>query len=280
MACRRSGWLGLVVLVLALPAMGVGGSAPDATADLSSIPWVTCDRLPGGDAADPGGVLGQLPQVMPSCPAAIRPGANSNSCTLNFVVTDGIDLFIGAAGHCTYPGKRLTVAGVPGQVGTVVHHRSEIVAGTGSRDWAFIKIDPEDRIYVNPTMCRWGGPSATALGSARAPEPGEVVLHYGWGVSYGLFENTRGRAGVTIITDPTNPVFAFVGAVAGGDSGSPVRLASGEAAGIAVATALPGYVPNYVLATRFDAALADFSAALGRPVTVVTGDPLPSLPAV
>jgi hypothetical protein len=210
------------------------------------------------------------------CTPGIRPGANSNSCTLNFVVTDGTELYIGAAGHCANAGKRLTVAGVPGQVGTFVLSRFEFL----QRDWAFARIDSEDRLFVSGTLCRWAGPFANPAlgGDVRAPLEGEVALHYGHGVALGATEATRGRAGVVIPNVYGETTFSMVASVSGGDSGSPVRLATGEAAGIVEAAALPWYQPTLTIAMRFDLAMQDLSDFLGKPVTLVEGDALPELP--
>lgn len=204
-----------------------------------------------------------------SCSAAIRPGAASNSCTLNFVVTDGVDLYVGAAGHCAHVGKRLRVAGVPGEVGTFVLARSNY-ATVG--DWAFARIDAEDRAWVDPEMCRFAGPHAGPTGAtARTPLPGEVVLHYGHGASSGSREETRARAGPVVVDVFSASTFTFVSNVDVGDSGSPVRAATGEAAGIAIGTLAPGQVPNLVVASQFTLAMDDLAAHLGRPVQLVEG---------
>lgn len=201
-----------------------------------------------------------------SC-GGIRPGAYMVSsggafCTLNFVVTDGIDLFIGTAAHCVSLGQRIHVAGHP-EIGTV--------ALDGARgDWAFIRIDPEDRPLVDPTLARWGGPTGI-----QAPRiAGDVVFHYGYGASAGQLEPTRGRAGVVLVAGPEASSFLYAGSVDSGDSGSPVMLATGEAAGIAVATLFvpEAHVPvPTTFASRFDLAVDELADTLGRPVEIVKG---------
>ncbi|HET6403519.1 MAG TPA: hypothetical protein VFH78_02635 [Candidatus Thermoplasmatota archaeon] len=223
----------------------------------------------------------QLPVASPCTPhagavidtscAVIYPGAKAltpiGQCTLNFVVTDGVELYVGTAGHCVRGvGDRVRVPGVV--FGTVVQS-----AYGGGRDWAFVRVDPEDRHLVDPTLATWGGPRG-----AREAMPGEVVVHHGWGASLGQVDETRGRAGVVVA--PVHRGFIYAGSVDSGDSGSPVMLATGEAAGIAVATIfipLPEPARNPVpvtWATSFPDAMADLEAALGKPVSVVQGRPL------
>lgn len=245
--------------------------APDDGLAIHPDDVTLCADLPvvAHDDADPAFDL--------TCPAAIRPGAASNSCTLNFVVTDGEKLYIGGAGHCAGLGKRLRVAGVPGEVGTAVHRACCGLAG----DWVFFEIDPEDEASVDPTMCRYGGPVAGALGASRMPIPGELALHYGHGRGHGQTTETKGRVGAAVVPLPVlGPVFGYVGSVGVGDSGSPVRAASGEAIGIAVAALAPQGTIGYeyyglVVASNFQDALDSLAADLGRDVWVVEGDPLP-----
>lgn len=207
-----------------------------------------------------------------SC-APIRPGARmANGCTLNFVVTDGSDLYVGTAGHCASLGDPLVVAGAPGAHGSVVFDAAR-------RDYAFFRIDPASHGLVDPTMSRFAGPTRGPTGAnVRDPLAGEMVYHYGHGVSAGSMEETRARAGpVVLMAD--NPVgalriaqFVFVSNANGGDSGSPVRLATGEAAGILVAAGpVLGYNPAVLIAEPFSDAMADLAAALGRPVRLVEG---------
>lgn len=202
-----------------------------------------------------------------SC-APIHPGAgvyvSGAFCTMNFVVTDGVELYVGTAGHCVSgTGGRARVAGGL-SFGTVVLD--------GARgDWAFIRVDAEDRDKVDPTLAQWGGPTGI-----RAPWfAGEVVFHYGHGASLGQVPETRGRAGDVLLAGAESSSFLFAGSVDSGDSGSPVMLATGEAAGIAVATIFLEGVPVPVtFASRFDLAVDELSDALGKPVAIVSGAPL------
>lgn len=202
-----------------------------------------------------------------SC-APIHPGAGvwlpGAFCTMNFVVTDGVELYVGTAGHCVSgKGGRARVAGGL-SFGAVVLD--------GARgDWAFIRVDAEDREKVDPTLAQWGGPTGV-----RAPLlAGEVVFHYGHGASLGQIPETRGRAGEVLLAGAESSSFLYAGSVDSGDSGSPVLLATGEAAGIAVATIFLEDVPVPVtFASRFDLAVDELSDALGKPVVLVSGAPL------
>ncbi|MHB8605173.1 MAG: chymotrypsin family serine protease [Thermoplasmatota archaeon] len=201
----------------------------------------------------------------------IHPGAQvSNGCTYNFVVTDGTDVYIGTARHCTGAiGDRLGVAGVPGTIGTVAYRGVRDTA-----DWAFIRIDASARPLVDGTMAGIGGPSRGPTGlDVRAPEPGEALVHYGWGVATQGQAALRGRVAVALFADDllSQDEIWFVGSVSGGDSGSPVRLATGEAAGIVVAGVEPVGEPTLAFATRFDHAMDDLAQFLGKPVTLVEG---------
>lgn len=205
--------------------------------------------------------------------APIRPGARmANGCTLNFVVTDGTDLYIGTAGHCATLGDPLTVSGASGVHGSIVFDSAR-------RDYAFFRVDAGSHGLVDATMSRFAGPTKGPTGvNVRDPLVGELVYHYGHGVSAGSMEETRARAGpVVLMTD--NPIgalripqFVFVSNANGGDSGSPVRLASGEAAGILVAAGpVLGYAPAILIAEPFTDAMTDLATALGKPVFLVEG---------
>ncbi|MDX1611768.1 MAG: hypothetical protein R3185_05320 [Candidatus Thermoplasmatota archaeon] len=217
-------------------------------------------------------------QVNLSCDGTIRPGTRAGGCTLAFVVTDGTELYIATAGHCVEIGERLTVPGIEGELGTVVAKgRSKSCAD----DWAFYRLDPEHRPLVLPTMARWAGPQAPVPGTSpvREPLPGEAVLHYGHGQGLGEEETTRGRAGIALPRDGAiswpNATFPFAGSIGPGDSGSPVRLSTGEAAGIVVCQAPEQHEvespADLVVATSFQVAMEGLATAIGEAVHLVQG---------
>lgn len=241
------------VPAFALAALLLPGALATAAEPLLDMP---CSALVPGDTG----------LVDTSC-ARIHPGGavivGGAFCTMNFVVTDGVDLFIGTAGHCVGgTGARARTPGGP-EFGTVA------LDGHGG-DWAFIRIDRAMHADVDPSLAQWGGPT-----TIRAPLlAGEPVLHYGHGASLGQIPETRGRVGEVLVAGADATTFVFAGSVDSGDSGSPVMILTGEAAGIAVATIFAQGVPVPItIATRFDLAADELSDALGRPVTVVQGQP-------
>lgn len=202
-----------------------------------------------------------------SCLPPIHPGARmANGCTLNWVVTDGTDLYIGTARHCVGAlGEPLFVSGVGSSVGTL--------AFRGANDSAFYRIDAEDQALVSGTMEGFAGPTGMApLGAL----PGQTVLHYGWGTFTAGTPAARGRAGEVVIAQLGSSAFWFVGDVTGGDSGSPVRLASGEALGHVIAALAPSGQPTLVVGVTLRSEMNHLANELGTPVTLVTGEPIVS----
>lgn len=162
----------------------------------------------------------------------VRPGARASGCTLNFLLSDGVDLYAATAGHCGGLGKTYHVPGV-GPIGQVVFRQFDSNL-LNLKDWALIRIDEEAAAKVNPTLYQWGGPVAgPVFGTVRVPVPGDSVYHYGHGRGFGEEDATRARAGIVAAPVGTT-AFVWPGTVGPGDSGSPVRLGTGEAAGIAV----------------------------------------------
>lgn len=241
--------LPLVLMLLLAPAL-VSAAAP---------PAITSPCAPVPDAAG----------VDTTC-APIRPGARmANGCTLNFVLTDGERLYIGTAAHCVAFPMDLRVADAAGDFGDLAWRGS-------ANDAALFRIDVEDESRVSPTMSRFGGPTSS---EPKEPTYGEIVMHYGHGASAGTREETRARAGPVVFPndDPLAeyPQFVYVSNADGGDSGSPVVLATGEAAGILVAAGpVLGYAPALLFATPMTRAIAEAEAALGVELTIVPGAPL------
>ncbi len=208
-------WL-VLVLALALFPAPAGVAAPGLEACEDYVVHVEQTRL-----TEFGCGLGE-----------IRPGVAANGCTLIFVMTDGVDLYIGTAGHCGGVGKKWSITGV-GTFGTTVFREFNNGNLLDMKDWALILIDPAFHHKVNPTMVRFGGPTTNVEGfDARAPLSGDPVLQYGHGRGFGKDDATKGRASVIAAATPS--WFVYPGTVGPGDSGSPVRFATGEAAGIAV----------------------------------------------
>ena len=167
-------------------------------------------------------------------------------CTLNFVFGSPGSYAIGTAGHCTSVGEEVTIVAAPGVLMNIGTTSRSVNNGVGD-DFALINIRPEMQQHVRPSMAHFGGP--TGVGS---PQFGDVVEHSG----HGLVIGTGGtpRAGVVVYRGPGenagSDAFAWDGASTPGDSGSPVRLASGAAAGDLTHLVVGGpYVPGNVAGT-------------------------------
>lgn len=182
----------------------------------------------------------------------IRPGAwiiEPAGCTTNFVFGSPGSYSIGTAGHCAAVGDEVTIVAAPGLLMTIGKVVKSVDNGIGD-DFALIDIYSEMQQYVNPSMAYFGGP--TAVGD---PQFGDIVEHAG----HGLVIGTGGtpRAGVVVYRGPGDEAgsdaFAWDGAASPGDSGSAVRLATGEAAGDLTHLVVGGpYVPGIIAGTTIE----------------------------
>ena len=164
----------------------------------------------------------------------IRPGSWMISpywCTMNFIFKKRSTVAIGTAGHCltgsSEPVVLLTVAPTGGspvlvQLGRVLVAQD---AGIGN-DYGLVEVPPSRYDWVFPTIGGVGGPCGVY--TAMAPQP---VNHYGHGLIIGTGGTPRAGQGIHVANDPFKlqlvwdaDSFAWVGALAGGDSGSPVRV--------------------------------------------------------
>lgn len=189
---------------------------------------------PGASSCDDVGVSLSQPTLLEmTCNTGeIRPGVKSSGCTLNWLMTDGTDWYIGTAGHCGGVGKTYHVSGL-GAIGTTMFREFQGADILNLRDWGLVRIDPAQVANVQASMYRWGGPLDIA-GTVRAPIPGEQALMYGNGQGLGEEDATKGRVW-QVLAPLGDTAYALAGSVGKGDSGSPVRAASGQAIGIAVA---------------------------------------------
>ena len=136
----------------------------------------------------------------PASQAAIRPGAQlvseTGGCTANFVFTEGSEVFIGSAAHCTAtgdsvdgcenpslaPGALVEVEGAdhPATLAYSSWHTMQVNGETDPdacryNDFALLRLDPRDHDRVNPTVPEWGGP----LGLSAGARAGDTVYFYG-----------------------------------------------------------------------------------------------------
>ena len=165
---------------------------------------------------------GADPAWAPAASAAIHPGVQTHTegaqCTSNFVFTDGTNVYIGQAAHCSGTdgntatdgctshslplGTAVTVDGAT-QPGTMVYNSwltmqndtHETDAETCAyNDLAIVKLAAADALMVNPSIPHWGGPTAT---SASAPAFGDTCYTYG---------NSELRGGVSTLSPKTGKV--------------------------------------------------------------------------
>ena len=159
---------------------------------------------------------GATPTWAPASSAAVHPGVQTVTagaqCTSNFVFTDGTDVYIGQAAHCSGTGGNTetdgcTSASLP--LGTAVTVQGASKPGTlvynswltmqqvthesddetcQYNDLAIVKLDPSDYAKVNPSIPSWGGPTGV---SASRPATGSTVYTYG---------NSSLRFGVTTLS--------------------------------------------------------------------------------
>lgn len=232
-----------------------------------------------------------VPQDQPvdthACVGQIRPGAQqSNGCTLSWIMRDAAGaLYQTTAGHCTSSiGQRIGANGV-GTFGTIIWR----VNGGVGNDMALIRIDADKYSLVNPTLCHWGGPTgiATPADAGTQGTQHDSMLHYGWGVMWNGQE-TRARAGYIPNQAAGAPAPTMTGSgwfgdgsvrmkgfTDGGDSGSPMMLKGGLAAGVhthRLDSAPNGY--GIKAATRLDMMLPRVEAGLGLDLSIVPGMPV------
>lgn len=264
-------------VLLALPLLALAPAAApvgDAAAVESEKGGCSHLRATALAAPDP------LELLLPVC-TGIRPGAGisspGGSCTMAWIVQSGSTYYGTTAGHCGSVGQRIKLTSINQEVGTMIYAVDQPIG----EDFGVFRIDASRNGIVNPDMCAWGGATGVWTGSGGT---GSMVRHFGFGLVTGTTQFTRARSGVFDYANPTT--FAFQGAVAPGDSGSPARLANGQALGVITdlwAPRLPGDGPlvpadrvlltQLAIGTRLDHGLAQASAATGITFTLVTGTP-------
>jgi hypothetical protein len=231
----------------------------------------------------------------------IRPGVQTTTagaqCTANFVFTNGSDVFLGQAAHCSGNGESTATSGCqqnPLPIGTAVdilgfdgntYHgtlaysswNTMIAKGETNvdtcdyNDFALVRLDAADHDAVNPSLPYWGGPngsrtSATAIGDA--------VYTYGNSSLRGGVSLLSPKSGVSLGSDAngwTHTVFTVTPGIPG-DSGSAVLDADGKALGILVTVAIaPLAGSNGVSDLDKVLAYANANGGLGS-LSLVNGD--------
>jgi hypothetical protein len=198
------------------------------------------------------------PTFAPASEATITPGVQTftagGQCTANFVFSDGVDLFIGQAAHCSGTGGQTETNGClsgsrplgtpveiqgASQPGVLVYNSWLAMQDANEtdpdacafNDFALVKIDPADHGSVNPSIPVIGGPIGINDDGVGA---GELIHTYG---------NSSLRLGLTTLSPKfgislgtagngwTHPHYAVSPGVPG-DSGSAFLDDDGNALGV------------------------------------------------
>jgi hypothetical protein len=199
-----------------------------------------------------------MPKWAPASSATIHPGVltytNGAQCTSNFVFTDGVDVYLGQAAHCSSTGGNTVTDGCRAQslpLGTAVR-----IAGASQparmvynswltmqaaretdpdicafNDLALVKIDPADVGNVNPSIPFWGGPVDLNTAGTVA---GETVLSYGNSELPGGPKKLDPKQGVSLADEGAgwSHKVAMVTPDIPGDSGSAFLDVRGNALGV------------------------------------------------
>lgn len=167
------------------------------------------------------------PGFAPAATATVTPGVQtrtpSGQCTANFVFTDGTDVFLGQAAHCSGTGSATETSGCTAgslpegtevrisgasRPGVMVYNSWIRMQRAGERDrntcdyndFALVRLDPADVARTNPSVPFFGGPvGVRETGLAL----GDKVVSYG---------NSSLRLGLT----PLSPKFGRALGTSGG----------------------------------------------------------------
>ena len=205
-----------------------------------------------------GGTAHSAPVWAPAATAPIHPGVmtftDGGQCTANFVYTDGTNVFIGQAAHCSGTGGNTETDGCTSgtlPVGTAVEVDGATRPGTmvynswatmqalneanadtcAYNDLALVKLDPADYGKVNPSIPHWGGPVGVESSGLTV---GETVYSYGNSSLRGGVSQTSPKKGTDQAEEGngwSHVVMTYNPGVPG-DSGSAFLDATGNAVGV------------------------------------------------
>jgi hypothetical protein len=192
----------------------------------------------------------------PASQATVHPGVmtftDGGQCTSNFVFTQGADVYLGQAAHCSGTGGATETngcdsgslpVGTPVEIngasrpGTMVYNswltmqaRNETNTDTCEyNDFALVRIDPADVGKVNPSVPGFGGP--TGVGEAANSS---TVYSYGNSSLRGGVTKLSPKQGTVVATEGngwSRTVYTVTPGVPG-DSGSGFLSSSGQAFGV------------------------------------------------
>jgi hypothetical protein len=192
----------------------------------------------------------------PAGSATVHPGVQTFTdgaqCTSNFVFTEGSNVYLGQAAHCSGTGGATETngcdsgslpVGTPVEIdgasrpGTMVYNSWLAMQATGEtdpdacayNDFALVRVDPADVDKVNPSVPGFGGP--TGVGGAAE---GETVYSYGNSSLRGGVTQLSPKQGIVVATEGNGWSYTVYTATPGvpGDSGSGFLNSSGQAFGV------------------------------------------------
>ena len=192
----------------------------------------------------------------PAAQATVHPGVmtftDGAQCTSNFVFTQGSDVYLGQAAHCSGTGGATETngcdsgslpVGTPveidgaGRPGTMVYNSWLTMQARGEtnpdaceyNDFALVRVDPADVGKVNPSVPGFGGP--TGVGEAA---DGSTVYSYGNSSLRGGVTKLSPKQGTVVATEGngwSRTVYTVSPGVPG-DSGSGFLNSAGQAFGV------------------------------------------------
>jgi len=192
----------------------------------------------------------------PAAQATVHPGVmtftDGAQCTSNFVFTQGSDVYLGQAAHCSGTGGATETngcdsgslpVGTPveidgaGRPGTMVYNSWLTMQARGEtnpdaceyNDFALVRVDPADVGKVNPSVPGFGGP--TGVGEAA---DGSTVYSYGNSSLRGGVTKLSPKQGTVVATEGngwSRTVYTVSPGVPG-DSGSGFLNGAGQAFGV------------------------------------------------
>jgi hypothetical protein len=196
------------------------------------------------------------PAWAPAGQATVHPGVmtftDGAQCTSNFVYTQGSDVYLGQAAHCSGTGGATETNGCDSgslpvgtaveidgasRPGTMVYNSWLTMQARGEtdpdtcqyNDLALVRVDPADVPKVNPSVPGFGGP--TSVGGAG---DGSTVYTYGNSSLRGGVTKLSPKQGTVVATEGngwSRTVYTVTPGVPG-DSGSGFLNGSGQAFGV------------------------------------------------
>jgi hypothetical protein len=220
-----------------LACCAVAVPAHAASSDVLKRPrptWYTSALAKKVLKSGPGGVQVPADSLNVDCPGYQQRGVSAAGCivapygcTANFVFTDVSSYYIGTARHCVDRVGQPLVMQVDTTTITAVGTVAKMTSGPGEpgNDFSLIRLDQAvvSKWGMNPAIPVIGGPNGVYTGCSP-----QVVDYFGHG--YGVLVS-EGKPEVGLATNWLETGYGWTGAGAPGDSGSPVVLADGRAAG-------------------------------------------------